>query len=412
MGACMAVVALAAASTGRPAEEKPRLPVEEMRALTVRTSCRDARSGDEIGGGSGLLLAAGSYVATNQHVVACAEGAEIVVRRAGEEVRAWVVSRHAARDLAVLRLDRPLSAPSVVLSSLDRNSAGHTVYAVGFPAAAEEFAAGVTITRGIISDVPTTPDSHSLYQTDAAINPGNSGGPLFNREGEVIGLNTLKALRTVPILVDGVDGSTAVETARVPFGEGIGFAIPVDDLAPQLEELGLVMPSGVDEAAPRSPCGVVEVLAIVFVGIAVCCCRRRAAPRPAGPTPQEHTWQEHTFVEEDQDAVGWRLEVMRGPLAGRSYPLADVALILGRETGACQVLFPRRASRVSRQHCRLTLDERRSIVRLTDLHSKNGTMGPSGARLDAGGACDLQDGDRFRLAGVVTCRVRSGRAVA
>ena len=153
--------------------------------------------------GSGVLISADGYVLTNNHVVDGAD--DIVVRLQDEhEFKAKIVGRDSKNDLALLKIDGK-NLPYVTLGDSDKVRVGEWVVAIGNP-----FGLGGTVTAGIISargrHIGQGPYDDFL-QTDAAINPGNSGGPLFNMQGEVIGINTAILSRS--------GGS-----------QGIGFSIP------------------------------------------------------------------------------------------------------------------------------------------------------------------------------------------
>jgi serine protease Do len=164
------------------------------------------------GQGSGVIINTDGTVLTNNHVV---EGAnEIVVTLADKvEHKAKVLGRDSKTDLAVIRMEGkgPFKAAALGDSSISR--VGEWVLAIGNP-----FGLSNTVTAGIISAkgrIIGAGPYDDFIQTDAPINPGNSGGPLFNMKGEVIGINT----------------------AIVPNGQGIGFAIPINTAKTLLPEL-------------------------------------------------------------------------------------------------------------------------------------------------------------------------------
>jgi serine protease Do len=170
------------------------------------------------GAGSGVIISSDGYILTNNHVV---EGArEITVTLSDkQEYRAKVVGRDPKTDLAVVKIDAPKSLPAASLGNSDQLKVGEWVVAIGNP-----FGLSDTVTAGIVSAkgrVIGAGPYDDFIQTDASINPGNSGGPLLNMKGEVVGINT----------------------AILPEGQGIGFAIPVNTakpLIPQLESKGKV----------------------------------------------------------------------------------------------------------------------------------------------------------------------------
>ena len=137
--------------------------------------------------GSGFVIDPSGVVITNNHVVGEATDIEVIFTD-GSKLKAEVVGKDAKIDLAVLRVkpDKPLKA--VKFGDSEKMRIGQWVMAVGNP-----FGLGGSVTAGIISARHRNIDSGSYddyLQTDAAINRGNSGGPLFNLDGEVIGINT------------------------------------------------------------------------------------------------------------------------------------------------------------------------------------------------------------------------------
>ena len=165
------------------------------------------------GMGSGFIIdVEGGYVVTNQHVIAGERAITVTVfRREGGEFRreaiadVEIVALNDFLDIALLRLpvEKRAGLKHVFLGSSGEVAAGDAVFAIGNPLGLER-----TVSEGIVSTRNRAFDGLTYIQTTAAINPGNSGGPLFNERGEVIGITNMKSA----------------------FGEGLGFAIPVDYL--------------------------------------------------------------------------------------------------------------------------------------------------------------------------------------
>jgi len=165
--------------------------------------------------GSGFVIDPSGIVITNNHVIGDAN--EIfVIFSDGSRLKADVVGKDSKVDLAVLRVkpDKPLK--SVRFGDSDALRPGDWVMAIGNP-----FGLGGSVTAGIVSARGRNIDSgpyDNYIQTDASINKGNSGGPLFNMNGEVIGINTA--------ILSPTGGSV-----------GIGFAVPATTAAPVVEQL-------------------------------------------------------------------------------------------------------------------------------------------------------------------------------
>ncbi|WP_435416823.1 Do family serine endopeptidase [Parerythrobacter aurantius] len=170
--------------------------------------------------GSGFIISADGYVVTNNHVIS-PEGRgtveEISVTMPdGSEYRAELVGADAQSDLAVLKISRSEPFPFVQFGDSTQARVGDWVIAIGNP-----FGLGGTVTSGIVSAQlrNTGGGAYDRYiQTDASINRGNSGGPLFDMQGNVIGINNA--------IFSPSGGSV-----------GIGFAIPADIAAPIVEKL-------------------------------------------------------------------------------------------------------------------------------------------------------------------------------
>ena len=170
----------------------------------------------ERGYGSGVIYDKSGLIVTNNHVV---EGAsELVVSLAdGRSAQGKVLGTDAATDLAVVKIEMD-NLPVAEFGDSSTVEVGEPAIAIGNPLGMEFRG---TVTVGIISalnrSVEIGEKKFTLFQTDAAINPGNSGGALVNADGEIIGINSAK------IAVSNV--------------EGIGFAIPINNVKPIIKEL-------------------------------------------------------------------------------------------------------------------------------------------------------------------------------
>jgi serine protease Do len=163
--------------------------------------------------GSGVLVDPKGYILTNNHVIENAQ--EIIVRLSDQrKFTARLVGRDPKTDLAVLKVDAPSPLPVAELGDSSQLRVGQWAIAIGNP-----FGLDRTVTVGIISATARTRVGVTQYdnfiQTDASINPGNSGGPLLNVDGKVIGINT----------------------AIVAAGQGIGFAIPINQARDVMQQL-------------------------------------------------------------------------------------------------------------------------------------------------------------------------------
>lgn len=165
--------------------------------------------------GSGFVIDASGIVITNNHVIADANEVTVIFTD-GQKLKAEVLGKDQKVDVAVLKVkpEKPLKA--VKFGDSDKARVGDWVLAVGNP-----FGLGGSVTAGIVSARNRNIDSgpyDNYIQTDASINKGNSGGPLFNMDGEVIGINTA--------ILSPSGGSV-----------GIGFATPANTVQPVIEQL-------------------------------------------------------------------------------------------------------------------------------------------------------------------------------
>jgi serine protease Do len=169
--------------------------------------------------GSGFIISEDGYIVTNNHVVGEAEKITVSLTD-GEEFVAELIGRDAMLDVALLKIDAGKKLPALEFGDSDAVRVGEWVMAIGNP-----FGLGGSVTAGIVSALHRDINAGNydyFIQTDASINRGNSGGPMFNLDGEVIGINTM---------IFSPNGGNI----------GIGFAIPssqAERSIAQLKEFG------------------------------------------------------------------------------------------------------------------------------------------------------------------------------
>jgi len=160
-----------------------------------------------VGGlGSGTIVDTKGCILTNNHVVGGADKITVTLWN-GEILEGKIVGSCTVHDTAVVKVKKE-GLPAAELGDSNKLRVGQRVYAIGNPFG---LTGGPTVTSGVISATNRTIESQrglleNLVQTDAAINPGNSGGPLVDFEGKVVAINT----------------------AIIPFAQGIGFAVPIN----------------------------------------------------------------------------------------------------------------------------------------------------------------------------------------
>src|SRR6187455_442676 len=165
--------------------------------------------------GSGFIIDPSGVVVTNNHVISEADEVSVILND-GTTLKAEVIGRDQKTDLALLKVTPTKPLKAVKFGDSDKLRLGEWVIAIGNP-----FSLGGTVTAGIVSarnrDIQSGPYDNYI-QTDASINRGNSGGPLFNLDGEVIGVNTA--------IISPSGGSI-----------GIGFAVPSKTAMPVIDQL-------------------------------------------------------------------------------------------------------------------------------------------------------------------------------
>lgn len=189
---------------GSPFEEFFKEFKEQHGLNNGKKGGKNRRSNKAMSLGSGFVIDPAGYIVTNNHVIQDAEEITVILHD-DTNLTAKVVGRDKKTDLAVLKVESKKPLTAVTFGDSDKTRVGDWILAIGNP-----FGLGGTVTTGIISararDINSGPYDDYL-QTDAPINRGNSGGPMFNMEGEVIGINTA--------IFSPTGGSV-----------GIGFAIP------------------------------------------------------------------------------------------------------------------------------------------------------------------------------------------
>jgi serine protease Do len=215
--------------------------------------------------GSGFVIDAEGVVVTNNHVIADADEITVVFND-GSKLKAELVGKDPKTDLAVLKVkpEKPLKA--VKFGNSEKLRLGEWVIAIGNP-----FSLGGTVTAGIVSarnrDINSGPYDNYI-QTDAAINRGNSGGPLFNLNGEVVGVNTAIISPSggsigIGFAVPALTAVAVIDQLR-QFKEvrrgwlGVKIQQVTDDIA---ESLGIkpvrgALVAGVDDKGPAKPAGI------------------------------------------------------------------------------------------------------------------------------------------------------------
>ncbi|NOT10982.1 MAG: FHA domain-containing protein [Methylococcaceae bacterium] len=376
---------------------------------TVRVLCKT----DRYQMGSGFVVGHSDHIVTNWHVVDCTKknGEVSVYLQDGSQFRASVLSKQVNKDLAILKLSSPLNLSAVKFASGKTVAVGDDVWVAGFPGGADEIASldeiGVaSLSKGIISREIHSSGGVGLLQTEAAINPGNSGGPLIDEFGRVIGVNVAKSLALVATVVPGTKQDASISLQRLPLSEGIGWAIQVDELLPELDRLHI--PYEVDTSPSnfitrlwfREPFILVIFIIVMLISLILIRLLYRQKGKVIGELIK---YTQHRVPKNDKQLIDSKdsnpramLYCLSGHYAGNNLELNDHALSIGRDPDLCQLVMPSMLSEIGRRHCSLSFDPEERCFWLEDHWSTNGTF-INNQRIASGQLHRLSHGEHFYL---------------
>lgn len=339
--------------------------------------------GEKTSMGSGFLVGDQFHIVTNWHV--CCDRFEgererlVYVHQEGNQFgRAQMLWSSADKDLAILKAEKATGKPPTTLASSDLIESGQTIFAVGFPGAAlvgnMDTDATPKISRGIVSakvQLPAGGGQEGFLQVDAAINKGNSGGPVFDECGRVVGIATLKSAK----------------------GEGIAWAIAVEEILPELEKLQIPVSVASFTCRPVSSSTFVALAALL--GVAILGGFLVVSPRGREQVRRVVTRQRSKSVPNRIPI----LQGIEGYYQGTVFELNEnQTWVLGRDGQAGNLVIPGEGQGISRRHCSVQFDSSRQTFLLEDLWSTNGTYLDTGQRLQPGEPVELKPGRRFFLA--------------
>ena len=415
--------------------------VLDARKGVVRVICMD---GNTMYTGTAFVIchdASGAILVTNRHVVeANPDGIYIILdNMIKNEIKADVVfiSEDETLDLVFLLVDSALllNYDPLPLASSDTVSASDTVYALGFPGAADEVndfgeylpstIDDITVTSGIVSKQQVILVGHKYFQTDVTINQGNSGGPLLNEDGAVIGINTARhtsaAGTSLSLYIDYIIEYCEQENIDyIPYAAAVSSVdnSPAPEVTPSPGNTTITPPTAETEPNTPLPEGetadtsfllialIAGVSTAFLIGIVVILAVRGKAGRAdtyeipiklsSAAAAQLSREADHTAL--NQSDHHRSITILTGPLMGRKIILKDGEPVnLGKDPRTAQLVLNAEYRKVSRLHCTVTYNANTNNYVVTDV-SSNGTYLSNGTRLTKGVRTAIQPGAILLLA--------------
>lgn len=338
------------------------------------------------------------YILTNCHVISdflssggsAGDGVLQIAYDKDTYEEAYVVAYDAEKDVAVLKLAKPTDKRSPLkLKTVGEANVGSSVFAVGYPATADETVSAVdyfgkndaTVTGGSISRILTESGSgRQLLQMDVSINHGNSGGPLVDNNGYVVGINTLASTLDSNLFyaVSIEEAIPLLKNNNIPYEIGGGF-----NLTKYLIPIII---------------GAAVLLVIIVVLIIVLSSNKKKTPAPApimnaAVPPMQQPIQQAMPVRRFTPVI----RSMSSQHLGLTVAISSQPALIGRDPGVCRIIFREGTPGVSSRHCQIYYDENNKTFILTDLKSSYGTFLSNGQKLDANMPYPLRPRDSFYL---------------
>jgi Trypsin-like peptidase domain/FHA domain len=371
-------------------------PQEQALKSTVRVLCIVNNDTNKSTIGSGFVVGDSSYVVTNAHVINCIKldgHVSVLIPNMVpyKLINAVVILNQKVKDLAVLKLSNPLNLSAVKFATSNTVEVGNEVWAAGFPGAADNATSDndaviVSLSKGIISRKTKSIEGVASLQTEAALNSGNSGGPLLDEFGRVIGVNVAKII--------GV-GS-----------EGIGWAIQVDELLPELDKLHIqynvdILPANfISRLWLREPIVLAILVVVLLIGFLVIQLlyryRGKVIDELSKYTRRVTSPQKSSSPDLQNSPKHPILYCLTGHYAGNTLELTDQPLVIGRDPTLCQLVMPTTMKGIGRRHCKLSYDKKDNCFWIEDHSSANGTF-VNNQRIPSGTKKRLKNGTHFYL---------------
>ena len=342
------------------------------------------------------------------------------------------------KDIAILKLEEPTNKRiALLVKDSDKVNVGDEVTALGFPGVSDNVQDpetishsidDVTVTKGIVSKrVKPNGRDYDTFQMDVSINHGNSGGPLVDKDGYVVGMNTLGNAKDSNMNYAIVSNEilNVLDSERISYktsalkNPALLALIAVGVVILAVGIVLLVIPSGKKAAAAGAATGAAAGMGVAPApqpGVNPYAAQPRAAApgypqqqavpgaaagaaavqRQAAPQPQPQAQPQQAA----SAAQGGRpiLKCIKGQFAGKAFDLSRGSVVLGRDPASCNLVFNKETPGISSKHCQLSYDAASGSFILTDLGSSYGTYTGSGKKLTANVPERLSAGDAFYLA--------------
>ena len=338
------------------------------------------------------------------------------------------------KDIAILKLDETTNKRTALLiRDSDKVEVGEEVTALGFPGVSDKVQEAdtvnhdiddVTVTKGIISKrVKPSGRDYDTFQMDVSINHGNSGGPLVDKDGYVVGVNTLGNAEDSNMnyaivskeVMDILDSENITYATQAYKNRGLMGLVVVGIIVLAGGIVMMVIPVG-KKTAPAA--GAAPQGAGVAPQAGRVVPQQGANPYAAArqqPVAQGYPQQQRTPAgvatgaaagtaagQMSAPAAGQAqrpiLKGIKGQFAGKAFDLSRGAVVLGRDPATCNLVFNKETPGISGKHCQLNYDAASGSFVLTDLGSSYGTFTGNGKKLDANVPERLSAGDIFYLA--------------
>ena len=305
-------------------------------------------------------------------------------------------------DMAILKLPEPVSMRKpVVIRDSDTVTAGEKCVAIGYPDKAAEvdsnFSGDISsqsVNSGVISNTNVVPagSSYTTFQHDSFISHGNSGGPLFDKDGFLIGMNTLGREDTDSVNYAIVSNSITdvLDEYDIDYVDSEDY---LDDIEGELSAAKKKFDKKHDAEVADAEEEVTEARnkMLVFVIAAAVCAIALLILFIVGN-------KKVVMVGEQDDGKKSYLICTKGIFAGQTFEIADNTMTIGRDKNSCTFVFPEETPGISSNHCSVYFDVRTKTFVLTDNGSTYGTYLSNGRKLTKGVPEKLAPGSTFAIA--------------